>query len=316
MVDLSDRFAVSTWSLHRALGATYPYKPGDRAYPARQSTYGKGTIELIDVPQQCADHSIFRLEICSFHLPSLLPSYLRDFRKATEEAGVKLQTLLVEDGDLSNSQTAHRDAEWMEGWIDVAAALGAENMRVIAGKARPTDPALMLAETHLRRLAELTAAAGVRLVIENWFDLLPGPTEVNRILDALHGKVGLNGDFGNWERAGKYEDLAKIMGRAELCHAKGRYSAAGLDEEDYVRCIELSNLAGYQGPFTLIYDSAYHQDEWSGILEERDCIARVFGEKFANDDHYRCISRGATHGNCARILDVKLDTRAIHQCKS
>ncbi|MGY5775576.1 sugar phosphate isomerase/epimerase family protein [Rhizobium sp. LEGMi135b] len=281
VVDLSDRFAISSWSLHRALGSTYPYKPTDQAYPERQPTYGKGTIELIDVPQQCADRGIFRLEICSFHLPSRLPSYLRDFRKVMEEAGVKLQTLLVEDGDLSNSETAQRDAEWMAGWIDVAAALGAENMRVIAGKAQPTDPALTLAETHLRRLAELAAAAGVRLVIENWFDLLPGPTEVNRILDATHGKVGLNGDFGNWERAGKYEDLAKIMGRAELCHAKGRYSATGLDAEDYVRCIKLSNAAGYLGPFTLIYDSTYHEDEWSGILEERDCIANVLKEKSA-----------------------------------
>lgn len=71
------------------------------------------------------------------------------------------------------------------------------------------------------------------------------------------------------------------MGRAELCHAKGQYSAAGLDKEDYIRCVKLSSSAGYQGPFTLIYDSAYHQDEWAGILEERDCIASVLGEKSA-----------------------------------
>ncbi len=99
--------------------------------------------------------------------------------------------------------------------------------------------------------------------------------ELNRVLDALNGKLGLNGDFGNWERAGKYEDLAKIMGRAELCHAKGRYSAVGLDVEDYARCVELSSAAGYRGPFTLIYDSQYYENEWVGILEERDCIAGV-----------------------------------------
>ncbi len=275
MVDLSERFAVSTWSLHRALGFTYPYRPADREPPTRQPTYGEGMIELIDVPQQCADRGLSRLEVCSFHLPSLLPGFLADFRGAAQRAGVKVQTLLVEDGDLSNPETAQRDADWMAGWLDIAVALGAENMRVIAGKAQPTDAALTRAETHLRRLAELAAAAGVRLVIENWFDLLPGPAEVNRVLDALDGKVGLNGDFGNWERAGKYDDLAKIMGRAELCHAKGHYSGAGLDVEDYARCVTLSNFAGYTGPFTLIYDSTYHADEWSGILEERDCIAAV-----------------------------------------
>ncbi|SCB32250.1 hypothetical protein GA0061102_101949 [Rhizobium miluonense] len=104
---------------------------------------------------------------------------------------------------------------------------------------------------------------------------MPGPSEVNRVLDALGGKVGLNGDFGNWERVGKYEDLAKIMGRAELCHAKERYSTTGLDLADYVRCIELSNAVGYRGPFTLIYDSPYYEDEWPGILVERECISGV-----------------------------------------
>jgi sugar phosphate isomerase/epimerase len=282
--DFADRFAVSSWSLHRALGVTYPYKPADRAPPNRQPTYGEGRVELIDLPRQCAERGVFRLEVCSFHLPSLSPDYIAEFRRAGEEAGVKMQTLLIEDGDLSDPDTAERDAEWMAGWIDTAVALGAENMRVIAGKAQPTDAALSLAETHLRKLAELTSTAGVRLVIENWFDLLPRPAEVNRVLDASGGKVGLNGDFGNWERVGKYDDLAKIMGRAELCHAKGRYSATGLDVEDYVRCVELSNAVGYRGPFTLIYDSRYYEDEWSGILEERDCIAGVLQKAAANKD--------------------------------
>lgn len=274
-IDLADRFAVSTWSLHRALGGIYPYKPDGLEALACQPAYGEGTIELIDLPRQCAEQAIFRLEICSFHLPSRSPSYIADLRSAVEEADVKVQTLLIEDGDLSDPETAQRDVKWMAGWIDTAVALGAENMRVIAGKAQPSDATLHRAEIHLRQLAEQTADADIRLVIENWFDLLPGPTELNRVLDALNGKVGLNGDFGNWERAGKYADLARIMGRAELCHAKGRYSAAGLDVEDYVRCVELSSAAGYRGPFTLIYDSPYHENEWTGILEERDCIAGV-----------------------------------------
>lgn len=273
--DLTDRFAVSTWSLHRALGGTYPYEPGGTTTPARQPTYGEGSVELIDLPKQFAEHGIFRIEICSFHLPSRSAAYIADLRKAFETAGVKIQTLLIEDGDLSNPETAERDADWMAGWIEIAVALGAENMRVIAGKEQPNDETLGRAETHLRRLAEQLAGTGIRLVIENWFSLLPGPVEVNRVLDALNGKLGLNGDFGNWHGSGKYADLAKIMGRAELCHAKAHYSETGLDAEDYIRCVELSVAVGYKGPFTLIYDSSFHENEWSGILEERNCIASV-----------------------------------------
>jgi sugar phosphate isomerase/epimerase len=53
--------------------------------------------------------------------------------------GTLLQTLLVEDGDPSHPQTAERDIRWVAGWIDIAAALGAQNMRVIAGKQQPSD---------------------------------------------------------------------------------------------------------------------------------------------------------------------------------
>ncbi|MDE1993149.1 MAG: TIM barrel protein [Rhizobiaceae bacterium] len=279
--DLRDRFAVSTWSLHRALGGTYPYKPGGTDAPERQPTYGEGSIELIDLPAALASRGIHRMEICSFHLPSRSPTYIASLRTAFETAGVKVQTLLVEDGDLSNAETAERDMQWMASWIEIAVALGAENMRVIAGKAQPTDEALTRAEKHLRWLAEKMEGSGVRLVVENWFALLPGPVEVNRVLDALGGKLGLNGDFGNWEGAGKYGDLAQIMGRAELCHAKAHYDDDGIDTGDYVRCVELSNAAGYKGPFTLIYSSDFHEDEWAGILEERDCISGVLQKSAA-----------------------------------
>jgi sugar phosphate isomerase/epimerase len=271
----TDRFAVSTWSLHRALGATYPYRPGDVREPERQPTYGEGVVDLIDLPAALRDHGISRLEICSFHLPTLSASYLAELSDAFLRSGIRVQTLLVEDGDLSNPETAARDAEWMASWIPVAAALKAENMRVIAGKAQPTEEALARAEEHLRRLAQQAEGSGIRIVLENWFALLPGPREVNRLLGALDGKVGLNGDFGNWTGPGKYDDLAQIMGKAELCHAKAHYGASGLGAEDYRRCVELSEAAGYRGPYTLIYDSGFHANEWDGIVEERKFIERI-----------------------------------------
>ncbi|TCR91721.1 TIM barrel protein [Rhizobium sp. BK376] len=273
----TDRFAVSTWSLHRALGVTYPYRPGEEREPERRPTYGEGSVDLIDLPVALRDHGLSRLEICSFHLPTLSASYLAELSDAFVQAGVRVQTLLVEDGDLSNPETAARDAEWIASWIPIASALKAENMRVIAGKAQPTEEALARAEGHLRWLAQQAEGSGIRIVTENWFALLPGAREVNRLLGALDGKVGLNGDFGNWTGPGKYDELAQIMGKAELCHAKAHYGAGGMDAEDYRRCVELSEAAGYRGPYTLIYDSDFHPNEWNGIVEERDFIGKILG---------------------------------------
>ncbi|WP_413711538.1 sugar phosphate isomerase/epimerase family protein [Rhizobium sp. Rhizsp82] len=266
------RFAVSTWSLHRLLGPTYPYSPDPAKSAARQEPYGAGGASLIELPKQLAERGIYRLELCSFHLPSLDPAYLAEFRAAMKASGVLFQTLLVEDGDPSHPETGERDIRWIAGWIEIAKALGAENMRVIAGKQKPSQDSLQRALTNLTWLAAQAEGSGIRVVVENWFDLLPAPEQMNWLLDGLEGKIGLNGDLGNWSAPAKYAGLADIMGRAELCHAKADYNASGLDADDYGKCLEACRAAGYAGPFTLIYDSPFFADEWDGILLQKAFI--------------------------------------------
>lgn len=272
------RFAVSTWSLHK-LGAVYPYSPDPGKSAARKEPYGRGQASLIDIPEQLAERGIGRLEVCSFHLPSLDRGYLGEMRSALEGSGVLLQTLLVEDGDPSHPQDAERDIRWIAGWIETAAALGARNMRVIAGKQAPTAENLERSAVHLAWLAAQAEDSGVRIVIENWFDLLPSAKETNWLLDTLQGKVGLNGDLGNWGAPEKYAGLADIMRRAELCHAKAEYNESGLDTADYHKSLEACRKAGYSGPYTLIYDSAFFADEWDGILLQKAFIEEFHQEK-------------------------------------
>ncbi|WP_087002145.1 sugar phosphate isomerase/epimerase family protein [Rhizobium sullae] len=266
------RFAVSTWSLHRLLGAVYPYSPDPEKSSGRKEPYGPGAACLIELPRQLAERGIHRIEVCSFHLPSLERGYLADLGRAMEASGVFCQTLLLEDGDPSHRDNAERDAAWMAGWIERAVSLGAQNMRVIAGKQPPTEENLSRALKHLRWLADEAEGSGVRIVVENWFDLLPSPEQMNWLLDGLEGRVGLNGDLGNWAAPEKYAGLADIMRRAELCHAKADYNASGLDAADYSRCLEACSDAAYAGPFTLIYDSPFFRDEWEGILLQRSFI--------------------------------------------
>nr|WP_246717858.1 TIM barrel protein [Rhizobium aethiopicum] len=266
------RFAVSTWSLHRLLGAVYGYSPDPGKSAAPKEPYGPGGAALIDVPAALAARDIHRLEVCSFHLPSLDAAYLTELSEAMASSNVLFQTLLVEDGDPSHPETAERDVRWMAEWIDIAATLGAQRMRVIAGKQKPTPENLARAAGHLSWLADKAEGSNVRIIVENWFDLLPSPVEMNWLLDRLDGKVGLNGDLGNWAAPEKYRGLADIMRRAEICHAKADYNAAGLDAEDYRKCLEMCEQAGYDGPFTLIYDSPFFADEWDGILLQKQFI--------------------------------------------
>ena len=48
--------------------------------------------------------------------------------------------------------------------------------------------------------------------------------------------------------------------------------------DDYGRCVNLAEAAGYSGPYTLIFDSEVPVNEWDGLALERDFIvSRVSG---------------------------------------
>jgi sugar phosphate isomerase/epimerase len=270
-MDIRSRFAVSSWSLHRLLGVAYPHDLETDAVGPREETFGPARAELLDLPALVAENDIGRLEICSFHLPARDTPYLGELKSALADAGVALQTLLIEAGDISDPATADRDAAWISGWVDVAAELGAENARIIAGKQKPSKDALDLSAAKLVEIAGRNSGSGVKLVTENWFDLLPTPKEMHYLLDATDGLIGLNGDFGNWSDPRKYEWLGAIFGRASICHAKASFANGKMDAEDYGRCVDVAEAASYLGPYTLIFD-ADRPDEWSGIAEERTFI--------------------------------------------
>lgn len=271
MAQSADRIAVSTWSLHRLLGTTYPHDLTTTAIGPGDDTYGEGTESLLGLPSVLANHGYHRLEVVSFHMRSRDAIYLAEFKDQLARAEVKLQTLLIDAGDITHPEHGARDEAWIAGWIETANELGAENARIIAGKQAPTPETIGRSVAALKRLAAANAGSSVRLVTENWFDLLSSPAVVHEVLDRLEGRIGLLADFGNWSGETKYEDLASILARAELCHAKASFLDGQLDEADYGTCVGAAEDTGYQGPYTLIFDAG-HPHEWAGLALERDFI--------------------------------------------
>ncbi len=269
----ADRIAVSTWSLHRLLGTTYPHDLTRFEVGPEHQTYGEGEESLLGLPSVLANHGYHRLEIVSFHLRSLDPVYLGELRDQLKVANVRLQTLLIDAGDVTHPEHGARDERWIARWIEIANELGAEHARIVAGLQAPTPEALDRSAAALRRLADGNAGSPVRLVTENWHSLLSGPEQVHALLDRLDGRVGLLADYGNWKGPNKYQDLASIFARAELCHAKANFIDGDLDEADYSACVAAAEGAGYRGPYTLIFDSEVPA-EWAGLRTERDFLLR------------------------------------------
>lgn len=252
--------AVSTWSLDRTLRST----------------------ELIEVPAELRRRGFQSVQFCHFHLPSREPSYLEELRSALASAEIGLDALLIDDGDLTDPDSVEDHQAWIGGWLDTAIELGADKARVIAGKSTPTPELLA---TSSRRLVQLARAhPQIRVVTENWFDLLPTAADVRAVLEPTDGQVGLLIDLGNWTGETKYDELAAVADLAETCHAKCHSRSGGdtgLDLEDYRRSLQVLADSGYTGPLALVYDGTIYgergDDEWAGLEHERAVVDQVFG---------------------------------------
>ena len=267
------RIVVSSWALHRTLGVTYPDSPATG--PQSTETLSDSPLALQDLPKAIREHEFDAVELCHFHLPGVDRVQLEELRSAFDSEGVTIQSLLIDDGDLSDPANGDRDAEWIAKWMDAAAILGAERARVIAGKSPFSREAFERSFAHLSRLADQASDAGVRLTIENWYPLLDSPKPVLEMLDRMEGRIGLCADFGNWDAPRKYQDLPEILPRAETCHAKCDFlDADTVNVEDYGKCLDLAHAAGFSGPLVLVNGGP--ADEWHALELSRQAIADVW----------------------------------------
>jgi sugar phosphate isomerase/epimerase len=265
--------AVSTWSLHRALGVTFPNSPAADVANQRTETYGPAKVELLDLPAACRRNGFDRLEIVHFQMPSRDKAYLRELKASAADSGVHLQTLLIDNGDVGDGANQKRDIAWLKKWIDAAAELGTPQARVSAGRQKPSKEALDHCIAGLRELLAYGKQAGVRIITENWQELTPGPKEVNTILDGVGPEIGFIADFGNWKGPTKYTDLAQVMNRATETHANGHFTKPGvLDTDDYGKTLDVAVRAGFKGPHVLIYSSPWEDDEWAALRQQRDFL--------------------------------------------
>jgi len=252
--------AVHAWSLDRTLGR---FRAG-----ATSEVTG---LPLLELPGALREHGYRTVQLCHFHLAHRDAAYLGEVRAALAEAGVVLDALLVDDGDLTHPAEGARQEAWISSFLADAEELGARRIRVVAGQTR-TPTAQQDSSAALGRIA--ARAGNVRVVTENWKDVTRDAADVQAVLDPLDGAVGLLVDLGNWVGPGKYADLAAVAPYAETCHAKAHWGPGGIDEDDYRASLRAVQEAGYAGPYALVYD-AEDDDEWAGLAVQRAVVEDV-----------------------------------------
>ena len=268
------RLALTSWSVHHSLGAPpIANHPADRHAIPQEALQG-AALSLLELPAQLQDAGIGTLEICHFHLPTTDPAYLQELRAELDDASVELFSILIDTGNLTEADPDRRAAEvdLIASWIDVAGMLGARATRVIAGQAPASDEAALdLSIDGLRRLARHGRKRGVRVITENFRSLASTAAICNRIIDSLGGEVGLCADIGNFPGDRRVAEFMAVAPRAESIHVKASYDSAGRLEPGQVRaCLDASVAAGFEGPYTLVYDRG--GDEWQGIARLKEVV--------------------------------------------
>lgn len=270
--------SISTWSLHRILGplrwTVWDEQTGTHRVEQQEQPQ---LITLLELPEQAAKRGYQAIEICHFHFPSTNADYLMELRSACKNAGISLDTLLLDYGDLTTEDENRRKADltFMKSWIDTAAAAGAKRIRIIAGEAPAGDlAAIERSAASLSELAEYATAKGVRVVSENFRPLTSTADSCIELLSQTKGSIGFITDFGNFSGDRKYEELAAILPSSSSVHAKAHYDENGLPDAAELRlCLELLPQQGYNGAIVLIYDGP--GDMWEG-LERVKIIAQAY----------------------------------------
>ena len=265
--------AVSSWSLHRTLGRFVASDSTVHGTPMFDPPASPSGLALLELPAELQRRGYDTLQVCHFHLPSRSPSYLEEFRAALGESEIALDALLVDHGDLTDRDDADLHEAWIDGWLEVAAALGARRARVSAGRSAPSVETLRESARRLIRLA--SAHPEVRVVTENWMEMMPDADTTLALLEETGDAVGLLIDLGNWRGPDKYRDLSRIAPFAETCHAKCHFTGADADSEDFRVSLQVLHEAGYDGPLALIYDGN-DDDEWAMLDIEYDLVRSVF----------------------------------------
>jgi len=223
-------------------------------------------LSLLDVPAYYRQRfGVRKLEFWSYHFESLEKPYLQELRKRVKAAGAELTNVQVDvnyDLASTNEEERQRSLATVREWIDAAALLGSQAIRINPGKSGGSVEQSIASMKEVNRYCQ---SKRMPLLTENHFGIEMNPDVHLQIRDAAGPKNFYTlPDFGNYPVATMWESLAKIIPYAYVVSAK----AADFDAQgnhlsyDFDRCVQMCERAGFKG--------VYLVEQWSRKEQEYD----------------------------------------------
>jgi sugar phosphate isomerase/epimerase len=204
-------------------------------------------------------------------------AYVQRVKAAADAAGLPFGCLAVDGAHIYEPDPAQRQLNRASAyrWLDVAAKLGAKQVRIDAGgPADMPDDIFEMIVAGYQDLVQRAGDMGLQILIENHWGPSTVPENVIQILDAVDG-LGLLFDTNNWAADRQEDAWAMCAPYARSVHVKTfEFDEEGNDPTvDIPYVVQLLDSAGYDDVWG-IESVPRDGDEYGAITKTAALIER------------------------------------------
>ncbi|MFN3324002.1 MAG: sugar phosphate isomerase/epimerase family protein [Bryobacteraceae bacterium] len=217
-----------------------------------------GTMTIYDVIDYCARNHIDGVDLTGYYFPGY-PSvpkdeYIYAVKRRAFLNGVTITgTGVRNDFALPDASTRRSHVQLVKDWIDVAAKLGSDMVRIFAGKEVPKDfgfaGALEWMIPAFRECAEYGERRGVIVGLQHHDDFLKTAAETIRVVEAVDSDwFSVILDVGSLRQSDPYAEIEKLLPYASNWQIKEHvwYGTQKIDI-DLPRLRRIIDRVGYRG---------------------------------------------------------------------
>lgn len=214
-----------------------------------------GAMTLHDLIDFCAEQKIEAVDLTGYYFagypkaPS--PEFLHDLRRYAFVNGVTISGTGVRN-DFTSTANLKEQIQLVKDWVDVASHLGADMMRVFAGKAVAAgefDRTLAAMTPAFRECAAYAGARGVLLGLQHHHDFLKTADKTIRLIEQVNSQwFTVMVDVGSLRVRDVYDEIDKLMPYATHWQIKEEvYYGDKAVPIDLARLRKIIDKHGYRG---------------------------------------------------------------------
>jgi len=218
----------------------------------------EGKIDLFDMLLFCAQHNFDAIDPTGYYFPGYPtpPSteYINEFKREAFLLGLDISGTGVRN-DFSNPDPVMRNADinLIKQWVEVAAKMGAPNLRIFAGtnphEGFSRDQVFKWMAHDIRTCCDYGKEFGVIIAIQNHNDFIRTAADVDRIFEMVDSDwLGLNLDIGSYRQEDPYKEIEKNIEKAVTWQIKEKIWIEGKETPvDFSKLFKIIKKVGYRG---------------------------------------------------------------------